>query len=138
MKQFLINAGFHTQVRRLQDVLVHDIKSTLYLLWGGAAFVLLIGGVNIANLVLARSSLRRKELATRLALGAARVQVARHLMIESILLALAGGIAGLAIGAVTLPALVTIGLDKIPRASEIQISAVVVSFAVAYRSLSVF
>ena len=57
-KQLLINAGFHTRVERLQDVLVRDVRPTLYLLWGGAAFVLLIGGVNMANLALARSSLR--------------------------------------------------------------------------------
>src|SRR6185369_2632072 len=67
-KQILINAGFHTAVEPLQEMLVRDIRGTLYLLWAGAIFVLLIGAVNIANLVLARSNLRAKELVTRMAL----------------------------------------------------------------------
>src|SRR5262249_9612597 len=98
LRSILINAGFHTQVRTLQEILVGNIRSTLYLLWGGAAAVLLIGGVNIGNLVLARSSIRRKELATRLALGAGRVQIAGLLLAESVLLGLGGGVAGLGIG----------------------------------------
>ena len=57
-KELLINAGFHTTVERLQDKLVRDIKATLYLMWGGALFVLLIGCVNVANLVLVRSRAR--------------------------------------------------------------------------------
>src|SRR5262249_2075286 len=90
-KQILINAGFYTTVEPLQEMLVRDVKGTLYLLWAGAVFVLLIGGVNIANLVLARSSLRAKELVTRLALGAGRMRVARQLVTESVLLTLVGG-----------------------------------------------
>src|ERR1035438_2677363 len=69
-KELLINAGFHTEVAPLEDMLVKQVRGALYLLWGGAAFVLLIGAVNVANLVLARTTLRRKEFATRLALGA--------------------------------------------------------------------
>src|SRR5207249_10700092 len=76
----------YTTLFRSQDALVRSIKDTLYLLWGGAVFVLLTGGVNIANLALARSNLRMKELSTRLALGAARAQLARQLIIESSLL----------------------------------------------------
>jgi predicted permease len=129
MKQFLINAGFHTQVRFFQDVLVRDIKSVLYLLWAGAAFVLLIGGVNIANLALARSSIRRKEIATKLAVGGSRGQVARSLLIESVMLALTGGTGGLLLAAVVLRLLPRIGLDEIPRASEIHIGPAVVLFA---------
>jgi predicted permease len=128
-KQFLINAGFHTQVRFFQDVLVRDIKSVLYLLWAGAAFVLLIGGVNIANLALARSSVRRKEIATKLAVGGSRGQVARSLLIESVMLALTGGAGGLLLAAVILRLLPRIGLNEIPRASEIQIGPAVVLFA---------
>lgn len=78
MKGVLINAGFRTKVFRLQDEVVRDIKGVLYLLWGGVLFVLLIGAVNIANLLLARSGARTKELATRFALGAGRLRVARN------------------------------------------------------------
>jgi len=58
LKPLLINAGFHTIVDPLQDTLVRDIRPTLYLMWGGALFVLLIGCVNVANLVLVRSRVR--------------------------------------------------------------------------------
>jgi predicted permease len=119
-KQLLINAGFHTRVDRLQDVMVRNVRSRLYLLWGGAAFVLLIGAVNLANLALARSNLRSRELSTRLAIGASRMQVARQLIIESVLLALAGGLGGILAGFGLLRTLATIGLDRLPRASEIQ------------------
>ena len=73
LKQILINAGFHTVVVPLQAYLVRDLRSTLYLLWGGVIFVLLIGAVNVTNLMLVRSSGRMKELATRHALGAGLV-----------------------------------------------------------------
>ena len=76
-KELLINARFRTDVTRLQDSLVADVEATLYLMWGGALFVLLIGCVNVANLVLVRSRARLKELATRLALGAGRFRVGR-------------------------------------------------------------
>ena len=63
-KEILINAGFHTEIKPLQEMLTGGVKRTLYLLWGGAILVLLIGGLNIANLALTRLSLRRKEMAT--------------------------------------------------------------------------
>src|SRR6185503_9913256 len=75
LKPLLINAGFHTEILPLQDTLVRDIKSSLYMMWGGALFVLLIGCVNVANLVLVRSRVRRRDLATRLALGAGRARL---------------------------------------------------------------
>jgi predicted permease len=131
LKQILINAGFRTKVEPLQDMLVRSVKGSLYLLWGGAAFVLLIGGVNIANLALARSNLRLKELATRMVLGAGCAQVARQLIVEGILLGVAAGAAGLAIGWGTLRALSAIGLDRLPRASEIHIDATVIGFVLA-------
>src|ERR1700723_588732 len=79
-KELLINAGFHTDVKPLQDMLTAGIRGTLYLLWGGALLVLLIGGLNIANLAIARLARRRKEMATRMALGAghAREAIARR------------------------------------------------------------
>ena len=94
LKEVLINAGFHTVVARLQDQMVEDIRPILYLMWGGAAFVLLIGCVNVANLVLVRSRVRLKELATRLALGAGTSRVARQLAIEHVLLTLGSAASG--------------------------------------------
>ena len=121
-KQLLINAGFYSSVDRLQDVLVRNVRGVLYMLWGGAALVLLIGAANITNLALARSNVRLKEISTRLAIGASRAQVAAQLITESLLLALIGGLFGILTGSSVLRALTTIGLDRLPRASEIHIS----------------
>ncbi len=126
-KEILVNAGFHTKVEPLQDLLVKEIRGALYLLWGGAAFVLLLGGLNVANVVLARLTLRRKEMATRLALGAGRGQLVRQLVMENVLLALAGGVTGVAAGAALLEGLASFGLDQFPRAGEVRIDATVVA-----------
>ena len=127
-KQLLINAGFYTKVEGLQDSLVKDIKPVLYLMWGGALFVLLIGCVNVANLVLVRSRARLKELATRLALGAGRSQVARQLVTESVLLTMLSAVAGLAVGYAVLRLLGTINIQDLPRGSEIRLDGVVVAY----------
>ena len=124
-KEILINAGFHTVVVPLEDMLVKEIRGALYLLWGGAAFVLLIGAVNVANLVLARATLRRKEFATRLALGAGTGRLMRQLVTESILVALAGGAAGAVLGAGLLQALAHSGIETLPRAGEVRVDGMV-------------
>ncbi len=130
-KQILIDAGFHSRVEPLRDMLVKEVKGALYLLWGGAAFVLLIGGLNVANLVLARTSVRKKELATRLALGAGRARLARQLIVENVLVALTGGVAGVGLGWGLLQALSVIGLDRLPRAAEVRIDGTVIVVALA-------
>jgi predicted permease len=131
LKELLINAGFNTKVKPLQDMLTAGVKRTLYLLWGGAFLVLLIGGLNIANLALARLALRRKEIATRIALGAGRVHVVRQLALENLGLALLGGTGGLALGAGVLRALNTIGLERFPRAGEVHVDSTVVLVSLA-------
>jgi predicted permease len=127
-KQLLINAGFRTVVTQLQDFLVRDVRQILYLMWGGALFVLLIGAVNVANLVLVRSRVRVKELATRLALGAGRARVARQLVVESVLLTMVSAAIGLFLGYVALRFLTTLNLKDLPRAGEIRLDGVVVAF----------
>jgi predicted permease len=127
-KQLLINAGFHTSVVPLQDDVVRDIKNTLYLMWGGALFVLLIGCVNVANLVLVRSRARIKELATRLALGAGRLRVGRQLVVESVLLTMLSAAIGLLVGYATLRLLGTINIQELPRGGEIRMDGVVVVY----------
>ena len=81
-----VNAGFHTVVEPLQEMLIKDVRGVFYFLWAGAVFVLMIGALNVANLALARASLRRKEIATRLALGAGRARVMVQFMVENLLL----------------------------------------------------
>src|SRR5262249_4108551 len=127
-KQLLINAGFRSVATPLQDYLVRDVKSMLYLMWGGALFVLLIGAVNVANLVLVRSRSRMKELATRLALGAGRGRVARQLVTESVILTLLSAAAGLFVGYAALRFLGSLNLQDLPRANEIRLDGVVVAY----------
>jgi putative ABC transport system permease protein len=129
-KELLINAGFHTTAKPLQDLLTAGVKGNLYLLWGGAFLVLLIGGLNIANLALARLAMRRKQIATRIALGAGRAQLMRQLLLENLGLALLGGLAGIALGAGVLRALSAIGLEHFPRANEVRIDGTVVLVSV--------
>ena len=131
LKPLLVNAGFHTEVHRLQDEVVKDVKGTLYLLWGGALFVLLIGAVNIANLVLARSSVRMKEMATRFALGAGRARVARQMVTESLLLTFCSALIGLLLGWWGTRIFSVLGLNEIPRGSEIAMGGAVVVYILA-------
>jgi putative ABC transport system permease protein len=126
LKEILINAGFNTKVTLLQDMLTRGIKRTLYLLWGGAFLVLLIGGLNIANLALTRLALRRKEMATRIALGAGRAQLMRQLILENLGLAFFGGVIGVVLGAGLLRTLSVIGLEHFPRAREVHMDGTVV------------
>ena len=128
LKQILINAGFHTLVVPLQPFLVREVRSTLYLLWGGVVFVLLVGAVNVTNLMLVRSSARMKELATRHALGAGLARIARQLLTETLLLALGGGAAGLALGAAAVKALALLTLETTPQGTTVAIDATVVAF----------
>ena len=130
-KQILINARFHTTVEPLQADLVRGVKPTLYLLWGGALFVLLIGCVNVANLVLVRSRARLKELATRLALGAGRTRVARQLITEGVLLTLVSAALGLAAGYGVLRLLGSLNIRDLPLGFAIRIDAVVVVYTLA-------
>ncbi|HVQ30388.1 MAG TPA: ABC transporter permease, partial [Vicinamibacteria bacterium] len=116
-KEILTNAGFHTAVDRYPDHLVRAVRPTLYLLWGGALFVLLIGSVNVANLVLVRARVRLKELATRLALGASPWQVARQLVMENVLLSLTAAAAGLLVGAASLRMLGSFDLQDLAYAA---------------------
>lgn len=135
LKPLLINAGFHTTVDPLQETLVREIKSTLYLMWGGALFVLLIGCVNVANLVLVRSRARLKELATRLALGAGKMRVARQLVTESVILTTVAAVVGLAIGYAALRLLGAVNIQDLPRGEEIRLDGVVVAYTVAVASV---
>jgi predicted permease len=131
LKQILINAGFHTEVVPLQAHLVHDLRATLYLLWGGVVFVLLVGAVNVTNLMLVRSTARTRELATRHALGASLGRIARQLLGETLLLSLAGAALGLALGYAGVRALAALSLDGTPQGTQVTIDTVVILFTFA-------
>ena len=128
LKQILINARFHTVATPLQAYLVRDVRQTLYLLWGGVAFVLLIGGVNVTNLMLARFSARMKELATRHALGAGIGRIAAQLLTETIYLTAIGGLLGLGLGWLSLLGLRGLRLNETPQGTAVALDARVVGF----------
>jgi predicted permease len=130
-KDLLTNAGFRTVVDGYQDHLVRHVKPTLYLLWGGALFVLLIGCVNVANLALVRARSRLKELATRLALGAGRWQVARQLIAESVTLTMIAAGAGLLLALLALRMLGALELQGLPFGREIRLDGVAVLYSLA-------
>jgi predicted permease len=130
-KEVLVNAGFHTVVNRLQDQMVKDVRATLYLMWGGSLFVLLIGCVNVANLALVRARTRLKELATRLALGAGRWQIVGQLAVEQLVLAVGAALAGIAIGYGALLSMDAVSLEALPRAQDIGLDRVLVMYTFA-------
>jgi predicted permease len=129
-KELLINAGFHTSVEPLEEMVVRDVRSVLHLLWAGSVFVLLIGVLNVANLAFARLTLRRKEYATRMALGAGRAQLLWQFMSENLLLAAASCAGGVMVGTLALRAMARTGLNHFPRAFEVRIDSHVVWVAV--------
>jgi len=135
LKPLLIDAGFHTVIRPLPEDLVRDVAGVLYLLWGAVGFVLLIGAVNVANLVLVRSTARARDLAVRFALGAPRLRVTRQLAAETVLLTLISGGAGILVARLGLGALSLFALDEVPRAAEIRLDATAVAFSLAVAAL---
>lgn len=126
LRSALENAGYCTTIVELEADLVRNVRASLRLLWGGVLFVLLIAAVNITNLTLVRTGGRLRELATRHAIGAARMRVARQLLTETVLLTLIGGALGLAVGAWALGGLSWVGLDELPRGHEIRMDGTVI------------
>ncbi|MGD8362042.1 MAG: ABC transporter permease, partial [Gemmatimonadota bacterium] len=127
-KQLLEDVGFNTRVFLAKDEMLREIRPSLLMLWGGVAFVLLIGCVNIANLMLARSNVRMRELATRLALGADRGRLGRQLLTEAMILGVVGGALGLLVGFGGLQVLTTLGVEDLPRGAEISLDGVALAF----------
>jgi putative ABC transport system permease protein len=103
------------------DQSVGSIRPALMILLAGIAFVLVMASVNVANLLLARSIAREKELATRAALGAGRSRIARQLLTESVMFALAGGLVGMVVMFWTLQGLLAMAPAAIPRINEVSI-----------------
>ncbi len=135
-RAILQSAGFATKVVDLHGELVEEIQPVLYLLLAGVAFVLLIGCLNIANLLLVRSSGRHKELAIRFALGAGRVRVARQLLTESVLLSILGGALGILVGWGSLRGLVALFSDRLPRVNQIQLDSSAILFTMGVALLA--
>ena len=115
-------------VRPFQDVLVGDYRLGLVVLLSAVAAVLLIACANVANLLLARGTARRREIAVRTALGASRGQIVRQFLCEGLVLAGLGGLGGMVVALWGLDAIVKISPVQIPRLHGVQIDRVVLGF----------
>src|ERR1041385_2446866 len=127
-KEYPQEAGWSVRVLSAHQQLVGNVQTILYVVLAAVGLVLLIGCVNLANLMLARSSARRREMAIRLALGASRRRLIVQLLTESMLLSFIGGALALVVIAVMLPGLVQFIPTDIPRLNEIEINLTVLAF----------
>ncbi|HEX8434831.1 ABC transporter permease [Archangium sp.] len=125
------NTGRGARVMPLADSVVQEVRPALLLLFGAVGFVLLIATVNVANLLVARSATRQREMAIRAALGATRPRLLRQLLVESLLVALAGGALGLLLSLWTLDVLVSLAGSAIPRLQQARVDVRVLAFALA-------
>ena len=125
------DAGSTIRLTRLHDEVVGDVRTPLLALLGAVVLVLLIACANIANLQLARASIRGREIAVRTALGASRGRIVRQLLTESVVLGAVGSAAGLLLGTWLLDVLLASAPGVTPRLNEVRMDATVLAFAVA-------
>ncbi len=116
-------------VRTELTVLIGDTRTLLVVVLGAVGLVLLIACGNIANLLLARMRDRQREIATRSALGASRARIIRQLLAESLLLGIAGGLAGCGLAYLSTPAALRLIGDSVPRAADAGVDLPVLGFA---------
>jgi putative ABC transport system permease protein len=130
------NAGWDLRISALQTSLAGNTKPMLALILGAVGLVLLVCCASIANLLLAKASARRRELATRCALGAGRSDIVRQLLTESLLLSLLGGIAGLVLAIVFTPVLIEAAPVELPRVNDVGVNLGVLGFTIAVSLLT--
>jgi predicted permease len=130
------NAGYHTTVEPLEAVLVRGYSRTLYLLWGAATVVLLVGGINVANLTLARERLRHREMATRMAIGADRRRLSALYLADGLTVAAMGALIGAALAWATLRAVGNVYLSTLAFTTELYLSPVVIAFLIGLAAVT--
>ena len=123
-------------VRTIRESIVGQLRRPLLVLVAAVAMVLLITCVNLAALLLARSSARERELSVRAAIGAGRSRIVRQLLTESLLLAAAGGVLGAALGYAAVRALVVTGYAQLPGAAGVRMDGAVLAFAIGVSLLA--
>src|SRR3954447_22877097 len=130
------NKGWDVFVQTLHEKIVREVKPSLLALLGAVGFVLLIACANVANLLLARSAARQKEIAIRAAMGASRTRVLRQMLTESILLSAIGGIAGLLLRAWLTNALMSMLPEGAPRLDQVGIDYRVLAFVLGVTAVT--
>jgi len=125
------NKGWGAIVRPLRESIVGDVRPALLVLLGAVAFVLAIACANVANLVMAKTVARRKEIALRSALGASRKRVLTQILVETLMLSIVGGLAGLVLAHFGLKAISASVGEELPRTGEIRIDGAVLLFTLA-------
>jgi predicted permease len=134
--QYPENEGWHLNLAPYRDVVIGDVGPVLLVLLGAVGLVLLIACGNVASLLLARASARSGEMAVRTALGAGRARLVRQLLTESLLLGVAAGVVGLALGHYLLAAVRAVGDGMLPRVAEVEIDGAVLAFTFAISLLT--
>jgi predicted permease len=129
------NAGLTAIVWPLKARLVNQDRATLLVLFGAVGILLLIACVNVANLLIARGAARQHELAVRAALGGSRLRLAMQLLIESTLLAAAGGALGVLLASALLRGLIAVAPEGTPRLDEVSLDSSALVFAIAAASV---
>jgi predicted permease len=112
----------------LQESIVGKVRTSLLILLGAVAFVLVIASANLASLLLARATARERELAIRVALGAARARIITQLFVESLVLSLVGGTLGIGVAMLGSSMLLKLGAGQLPRAEDVGLDASVLVF----------
>jgi putative ABC transport system permease protein len=135
-QQYPTNRSVRVQITPMLETYVRDVRRSLWVLLGAVGVVLLIACVNAANLLLARATLRQREMAVRAALGASRWRVTRQLLTESALLAVMGGALGLLLANWGVKLILAVSPDSIPRAGEINLDGRVLAFTLAVSLLT--
>jgi predicted permease len=130
------NQGKTFRAVPLREQLTGSVQSMLYLLLGAVLLVLLIACANVSNLLLARATVRAREISVRAALGASRAAIIRMLVIESMTLATFGGLLGIALASWGAQALLRFAPPNLPRANEIHLDYAVLGFAMGLSLLS--
>jgi putative ABC transport system permease protein len=123
--------GWGAVVSSLREETVGEVRPALLMMLGAVAFVLLIACANVANLILARTFARRKELAIRSAIGASRSSIVQQLLSESVLISLSGGLLGLLAAHFGIELLIRFFADKLPRMGDIGLNGPVLGFTFA-------
>jgi predicted permease len=131
-----IQVGRSVQIVNLQEQLVRNTRPTLIALFGAVGFVLLIACANVANLLLARATARRREIAIRTALGASRAQLLFQFLTESVLIALLGGMVGIVLAKIGMASLIAWAGPYLPRAQEVTLDLRVLAFSVGLSILT--